>query len=638
MREIVGEALELEIRVAAALQILERGLAVGHVQQVGEHDSLLGLCLGHRRAQIGFRTIGDGADRAAGLRGDNVARLTERNPVAGESELARRHRAIERDASGHPRGILDRRDIDELVAITEEADRAGVEVDRAAARQEQVHETALKDVDLIEAGLCDCRVGSSAQIERCVLAGRRLEQIEREIGRKNTPHSVALAGFRQGTLTIDDDVRAALDRRDDDIDALRGAIERRPIGEVALDQFGAGDHERVQGVGLACAVTHQQTNTCIWLFEKMMGDAAAEHAGGADEENGLGHADYPSVREDANVAVPGNVISRQRLDSMFQSWNDALMLDFADLRAFARIADLGSVSGAARALRLPKSSVSRALVRLEESVGAVLIERSTRHLRMTDAGLLLQRHARRILDDVGEAENAIGGLIGHPQGDLRVSAPFTFAAGPLAHSLPGFLARYPDVRVLLTIDNRVIDLLTEEFDVAIRIGPLADSELIARRLTTLALWPCASPGYLDRHPPITNPADLSRHAIIGHRAKQEVWPFRTASGTSRDVEIETRTVAPEPDVVRTMLLADAGIGVLPDFHAAAAIAAGALVRVLPDHEHRSVDVHALYPSHRSLSAKVRVFIDTLVADLARTTQTTGSEPRIPAARRGLSAG
>ena len=234
---------------------------------------------------------------------------------------------------------------------------------------------------------------------------------------------------------------------------------------------------------------------------------------------------------------------------------------------------------------------------------------------MTDAGLLLQRHARRILDDVGEAENAIGGLVGQPRGDVRVSVPFTFAAGPLADMLPSFLARYPEVRVMLTIDNRVVDLLAEEFDVAIRIGPLADSELIARRLTTLALAPYASPSYLDGQPAITTPSDLATHRIVAHRFSREAWPFRLRSGAAVDVEIEAQAVAPEPDVVRTMLLAGAGIGILPDFHAVGAIASGALVRVLPDYDHRSVEVHALYPSHRSLSAKVRVFIDALVASL-----------------------
>ena len=292
------------------------------------------------------------------------------------------------------------------------------------------------------------------------------------------------------------------------------------------------------------------------------------------------------------------------------------MIDLINLRAFARIADLGSISGAARSLRSPKSSVSRSLVRLEEAVGAVLIERSTRHLRLTDAGLLLHRHARRILDEVGEAENAIGGLIGVPSGTLRVSVPFTFAAGPLARMLPRFLARYPEVRVALTVDNRPIDLLIEEMDIAIRIGPLSESELIARRLAIFALRPYASPAYLKEHGTPETIDDLARHTLIASVDRRYIWRFRTASGTVQEFEIVPGTVVPEPAVVKTMLIAGAGIARLPDFNAADALADGTLVRVLPHLEGDTVEAHALYPSHRSLSAKVRVFIDALVAHLA----------------------
>ncbi len=292
------------------------------------------------------------------------------------------------------------------------------------------------------------------------------------------------------------------------------------------------------------------------------------------------------------------------------------MIDLTNLRAFARIADLGSISGAARSLRSPKSSVSRSLVRLEEAIGAALIERSTRHLRLTDAGLLLQRHARRILDEVGEAENAIGGLIGVPSGTLRVSVPFTFAAGPLASMLPSFLARYREVRVVLTIDNRPIDLLIEEMDIAIRIGPLQDSELIARRLATFALRPYASPAYLKEHGTPKTVEDLAGHTLIASRDRRYVWHFRTASGSVQEFEIVPGTAVPEPAVAKTMLIAGAGIARLPDFHAADALADGTLIRVLPHLEGDRVEAHALYPSHRSLSAKVRVFIDALVAHLA----------------------
>jgi DNA-binding transcriptional LysR family regulator len=295
------------------------------------------------------------------------------------------------------------------------------------------------------------------------------------------------------------------------------------------------------------------------------------------------------------------------------------MLDFNDLRAFARISDLGSVSGAARSLKMPKSSVSRSLSRLEEVLGVVLIERSTRHLRPTDAGLLLQRHARRILDDVGEAENAIGGLVGKPRGDLRVSVPFTFAAGPLALMLPDFLKSYPEVRVILSVDNRNVDLLAEEIDVAIRIGPLRDSELIARRLTTFALWPCASPIYLSCYKAITSPDDLAEHVLIAHSERLETWGFRAPDGENNEIAITRGTVVPEPEVLKTMLIGGAGIGLLPDFHTKSAIADGTLLRILPHLNCGSVDAHALYPSHRSLSAKVRVFIDALVSYLPKTT-------------------
>ena len=300
----------------------------------------------------------------------------------------------------------------------------------------------------------------------------------------------------------------------------------------------------------------------------------------------------------------------------FQNRNDASMFDIADLRVFARIADVGSISGAARLLGMPKSSVSRSLARLESSVNASLIERSTRHLRLTDAGLLLQRHARRILEDVGEAENAIGGLVGVPQGTLRISVPFTFADGPLAAMLPSFLQRFPGVRVALTIDNRVVDLLAEEYDIAIRIGPLRDSELIARRIASFELWSCASPEYLaKRGTPITV-EQLSGHTIISRVDRTFSWNFRTPEGKTEVFKLASGTVIPEPAVLKKVLIGGSGIGRLPDFHARDALAEGLLVRLFADHQEESVDAHALYPSHRSLSAKVRVFIDALIEHFA----------------------
>ena len=292
------------------------------------------------------------------------------------------------------------------------------------------------------------------------------------------------------------------------------------------------------------------------------------------------------------------------------------MFELTDLRVFARIADAGSISAAARALAMPKSSVSRSLVRLEGAVGAALVERSTRRLALTDAGLLLQRHARRILDDVGEAEDAVAGFVGVPRGTLRVSAPPSFAAGPLAPLLPAFLARYPELRVVVRFDNQPIVQLPDDVDVAIRAGSLPDSDLIARRLTSTELVTCASPEYLAARGIPTSVEGLEGHRLVGLFDRRAAWRFRTPAGAMREFSAEPALVVPEHAIARTVLLGGAGIGQLPEYHARDAIADGTLVRLLADHEGERVDVHALYPRHRSLSAKVRVFVDAVVEHLA----------------------
>jgi len=292
------------------------------------------------------------------------------------------------------------------------------------------------------------------------------------------------------------------------------------------------------------------------------------------------------------------------------------MLDLIHLRAFTRVADLGSVSGAARALGMPKSSVSRSLARLEEALGTSLIERLTRHLRLTDAGRVLHLHAARILDDISEAEKAVGSLIGRPSGPLRVSVGFTFAVGPLAQMLPAFLEAYPDVRVVLTVDNRRSDLLSEDIDVAIRIGPLADSELIARKIGMIDLWLCASASYLAARGTPRVVQQLAGHTMISHVDRRDVRSMNAPSGERVDLTIEPGTVIPEPAVAKAVLIGGAGIGWLPAFEAQDAVASGLLIHLLQDYQADRLEVHALYPSHRSLSAKLRVFLDALIAHLA----------------------
>ncbi len=291
------------------------------------------------------------------------------------------------------------------------------------------------------------------------------------------------------------------------------------------------------------------------------------------------------------------------------------MFEVSDLRIFVRIADRASISGAARALRVPKSSVSRSLVRLEKMAGSALVERSTRHLRLTDAGTLLLRHAHKILEDVGEAENALTGIVGVPRGTLRVNAPFTFTAGLLAPMLPAFLTRYPEMRVSLFVESRPAETFANDADIAITIGPLRDSEFIARKLATIRLLLCASPAYLTEHGEPNHLDELAGHSLLGIVDRRFTWRFRIPAGSVEEFEFLPSNVVTEPAAAQTLLIGGAGIGRLPDYLAADALARGMLVRVLPHHEGDSVDAHALYPSHRSLSAKVRVFVDALVEHL-----------------------
>ena len=284
-------------------------------------------------------------------------------------------------------------------------------------------------------------------------------------------------------------------------------------------------------------------------------------------------------------------------------------MELTVLRAFTRISDLMSVSAAARALGLPKSGVSRALARLERQLGAVLVDRSTRHLRLTDAGTLFRLHALRILADVDEAEAALDGLAGVPAGTLRITLPFTIATALVAPMLPAFMAAFPQVRVVLTIENRFIDMPVEAADLAIRVGPLPDSDLIARRLFTSESWLCASPAYLAAKGRPASLRDLTNHVLIGYADRPVV--YRDCAG---DVaEFTPAATVSDAAAMLPVILGGAGIARLPDFLAWPHVADGRLVQLWPASPTDQLAIHAVYPSHRALSAKVRVFVDALTS-------------------------
>jgi len=288
---------------------------------------------------------------------------------------------------------------------------------------------------------------------------------------------------------------------------------------------------------------------------------------------------------------------------------------FEDLVAFVRIADLSSVSAAARSLQAPKSSVSRALSRLESRVGAELVGRSQRRLRLTDAGELLYQRALRILADVRDAESAMEALFVEPRGLVRVCAPHTFAHGVIAPMLPGFLRRYPDVQIAIDSDNRTFDAVPEGVDLVIHRGPAADPALVARRLPSVNLWVCASPAYLRERGTPATVHDLYAHDIVD-RETASTWVFEV---DRRELTFRARARAIASDATASLGILEHGFGVgrLPDYLACAAVARGGLQRILSDHVARpKIDIVALHPSHGSFSARVRVFLDALAAHMA----------------------
>ena len=284
-----------------------------------------------------------------------------------------------------------------------------------------------------------------------------------------------------------------------------------------------------------------------------------------------------------------------------------------DLLIFLHLAGSGSLSASARMLRLPKSSVSRALARIEADAGMALFERSTRHFRLTDAGALLRPYAERVVHDLQEARSALDGIVGEARGLLRVNSTPAFAQDLIAPMLPGLVERHPHLRVELQTDPRTIDMVQEGIDLVIRIGPLADSALIAKRLPSIELWLVASPAYLARRGAPNDLAELVDHDLVT-REPTSRWTFHR-DGLERTLEPSGRIVIADAAAQKVVIEGGVGIGCLPSYLAQPGINGGRLMHLLPAWRRSAVDIHAVYPTRQSMSAKVRVFIDALIAHL-----------------------
>ncbi|MGE6783936.1 LysR family transcriptional regulator [Ensifer adhaerens] len=283
------------------------------------------------------------------------------------------------------------------------------------------------------------------------------------------------------------------------------------------------------------------------------------------------------------------------------------------MTAFVRTADLGSFVAAGRALGLSASSVGKAVTKLEQELGVRLLQRSTRSIRLTEEGRLFHERCRRILDDLADAQASLAQAVAAPRGRLRVSAPI-ISYHLLLPVLPEFVRRYPEVELDLDFNDRIVDLIDEEVDVAIRSGVLPDSRLMTRALRPFQLLLCAAPTYLDRHGTPQAPRDLDGHHAIRFRfpnsGKLQEWPIAMPEG-GPEPKIETVLNCNNMEALSGAVLSGLGIGCLPDFLARQPLSDGRLRTVLDAHLDAPGQFHLIWPSNRHLSPKVRVFVDFL---------------------------
>jgi DNA-binding transcriptional LysR family regulator len=290
----------------------------------------------------------------------------------------------------------------------------------------------------------------------------------------------------------------------------------------------------------------------------------------------------------------------------------------AAMAAFVQVVDAGSLSVAARRLDLSRSAVSKQLAHLEDVLGARLLQRTTRRLSLTEAGREFYERCARIVHEVEEAEQIVSRLQAVPRGLLRVNAPMTFGQQHLAPVLADFLKRYPDVQVELTLDDRVVNVIQGGFDVTIRISPLVDSSLIARRLAPNRVVVCGAPAYFAAHGRPRKPRDLLRHNCLHYTylSSRNMWQFVGPRG-SESVEVSASFRANNGDVLQAAARAGVGLVQLPTFIVGGDLASGVLETVLERYEDRTTSIWAVYPTTRHLAPKVRVFVDFLAARFER---------------------
>lgn len=296
-----------------------------------------------------------------------------------------------------------------------------------------------------------------------------------------------------------------------------------------------------------------------------------------------------------------------------------MQVDLNDTLIFVRVVQEGSFTAAAKSLHLPKTTVSRKVQELEARLGIVLLHRTTRKSTLTEAGAVFYEHAQRVSQELKDAHMAVAQFTNGPKGHLRVSAPHSFAVAWIAPLLSKFYARYPDVRIELLLGNEPLDVLSKEIDVALRLGRLPDSGLVARRLATFGLQIYGSAQYLAEYGKPTHPDELIHHrTLVLPLARQEqnfAWKLGREGEVLKPYLLSPVLEASDPEALYAPLLDGMGLIQIMPINVSKHLSSGAIQPVLPDWHGPEVEFNALFPKGHGRSPKVRVFLDFLIEHL-----------------------
>ncbi len=295
---------------------------------------------------------------------------------------------------------------------------------------------------------------------------------------------------------------------------------------------------------------------------------------------------------------------------------------FEDIQAFIAVVDAGSFTAAADRLDSAKSAISRRISALEERLGVQLLHRTTRAMSLTETGRSFYDHGVRILADLEEAEAAVQQEHGELRGTLRFALPLSFGVRHMCGPIAAFGKQHPHLRFDLDLNDRRVDLIEDNFDMALRIGRLSDSSLIARRLFDVRAVVCASPNYLNVHGTPETPAELLDHQcmVYSNLIDPDKWEYEDSTGKPHSIKVKSTLSASSGDFLSNAAAHGMGVVIQPTFIAAAAIRSGNLIPILTDYSWPIVPAYAVYPPTRHLSYRVRTFIDFLVERFSGTPQ------------------